>query len=458
MVENKILASSFRDPSGFLFTENGNLLRQVNAIYQKDYDLLMSSGLYAKLVEKKLLIPHKELPGHKGADNKAFKVLEPEKVSFISYPYEWSYSQLKDAALATLEIQKIALKHGMTLKDGSAYNMQFHQGRPVFIDTLSFEIYREGKPWEAYKQFCQHFLAPLALMSYTDIRLNQLLKIYMDGIPLDLTSSLLPFKTRLSFSTLMHLHLHAKTQTKYESKGSAGKNVKIKQSNLVALIESLISTVRSFKLKKQNTEWGEYYTFTNYTDRSFEHKKEIIGRYVKEIKPVTLWDLGANTGEFTRIASEQGVNCMAFDIDPLAVDSNYNYIKKQRITNILPLVMDLTNPSPSIGWSNEERPGFKQRPLPEAVIALAIIHHLAISNNLPFEKIARFLSELSENLIIEFVPKSDSQVKILLESRKDIFGDYDEESFVREFEAFFTIIAREKVVESERTVFWMKRK
>jgi len=458
MVQNNILRSSFRDPCGFLFYEGSRLLRQVNACCQKDYDHLMSSGLYNALVEKRLLIPHKEIAGHNGLTASAYKVIEPEKVGVITYAYEWCFSQLKDAAVATLEIQKTALQHGMTLKDASAYNIQFHQGRPVFIDTLSFEIYQEGKPWEAYKQFCQHFLAPLALMSYTDIRLNQLLKLYLDGVPLDLASRLLPFKTRLSFSTLMHLHLHAKTQAKYENKGSAGKNVKIKQSNLVALIVSLIGTVRNFKLKKQNTEWGEYYTFTNYTDRSFEHKKEIIGRYVKEINPGTLWDLGANTGEFTRIASHQGVNCIAFDIDPLAVEANYNSIRQQKIANLMPLVMDLTNPSPSIGWNCEERMGIRQRPMPEAVIALALVHHLAISNNLPLNRIAKFLSELSENLVIEFVPKSDSQVKRLLETRRDIFGEYNELSFVKEFEVFYNIRDKEKVIDSERTIFRMKRK
>ncbi|MCK9423299.1 MAG: hypothetical protein M0Q38_11940 [Bacteroidales bacterium] len=454
----KIQKSSFRDPSGFLFYENETLLRQVNACYQDDYELLMNSGLYASLVKKNLLIPHKEVHGHKGLNDKAYKVIEPEKVAFISYPYEWSFSQLKDAALTTLEIQKIALHYGMTMKDGSAYNIQFHKGTPIFIDTLSFEIYHDGKPWEAYKQFCQHFLAPLALMSYTDIRLNQLLKLYLDGIPLDLTSRLLPFRTKVSFSLLMHLHLHAKSQTKYESKGSAGKNIKIKYTNLVALIESLISTVRKLRLKNQNTEWGEYYTFTNYSDRSFAHKKDIVDRYLKDIKPRTLWDLGANTGEFTRIASRQEVNCIAFDIDPLAVDSNYKYIKQQKITNILPLVMDLTNPSPAIGWNNKERMAIRKRSHPDTILALALVHHLAISNNLPFSKISKFLSRLSDNLIIEFVPKTDSQVKKLLESRKDIFGDYHEEAFIKEFEVFYTIQAKEKVSDSERVVFWMKRK
>jgi ribosomal protein L11 methylase PrmA len=328
----------------------------------------------------------------------------------------------------------------------------------VFIDTLSFEKYEEGKPWQAYRQFCQHFLAPLALMSYTDIRLNQLMKIYMDGIPLDLAAGLLPFKTKLNFSLLIHLHIHAKAQKKYEHKGSASKEIKISKTNQAALIAGLTSAVNDLKIKKQGTEWGDYYTFTNYTDESFSKKKEILEHFIEQIKPETVWDLGANNSEFTHLASVAGANCIAFDIDPLAVNSGYLAIRKQKIENILPLVMDLTNPSPSIGWNNEERMGFKMRPLPDTIFALALIHHLAISNNLPFKKIAAFLCELSENLVIEFVPKSDSQVKKLLESRKDIFDNYTEESFVTDFEVFYQIIDKKIVTHSDRTLFWMKRR
>lgn len=426
-------------------------------ICREDYDHLMNSGLYRALTEKGLLIPHRELPEHRGITPDAYKVIEPELVSFISYPYEWSFSQLKDAALATLEVQQAALRYGMTLKDGSAYNIQFHGGKPVFIDTLSLEIYREGSPWQAYRQFCQHFLAPLALMSYTDIRLNQLLKIYLDGIPLDLAAELLPFTTRLKFSTLMHIHLHAGSQARYESRGSAGKSVRISKANLAALVVSLTGTVRKLRLKRQRTEWGRYYTFTNYSDRAFAHKKEIVGSFLQEIRPLTVWDLGANTGEFTRIAAGLGAQCIAFDIDPLAVESHYLDLKHGGIENILPLVMDLTNPSPSIGWNNGERMGVGARPRPDAILALALIHHLAISNNLPFRMIASFFSGLSDNLVIEFVPKSDSQVRKLLESRKDIFGAYDEASFAEEFSRFFTIVGKECVAGSERTLYRMKR-
>ena len=452
-----VLKSSFRDPSGFLFMENGRLFRQVNPGYREDYDFLMKSGLYEKLTEKQLLIPHREISDHPGYSQPFYKVIEPEKIEFISYPYEWSFSQLKDAALTTLRIQKIALEHGMTLKDSSAYNIQYINGTPVFIDTLSFEIYREGKPWDAYRQFCQHFLAPLALMRFTDIRLNLLLKCYLDGIPLDLASRLLPFKTKLRFPLLMHIHLHAKAQKKYGNKGSASGNVRISKSNLIALIDSLNGLVKKQVIKEKETEWGNYYSFTNYSAGAFDHKKEIIARFLKNTDTRTLWDLGSNTGEFTQIASQSGIGCIAFDIDPMAIETYYNHIKQEKISNVLPLIMDLTNPSPSTGWNNEERMSFSQRPRPDTILALGLIHHLAISNNLPFAKVAEFLSELCQNLVIEFVPKTDSQVKKLLESRKDVFPGYDEENLEKEFSVFFTIIAKERIRDSERVLYLMKK-
>ena len=212
------LAASFRDPSGFLFTRQGVLYRQVNQLYRENYDRLMTSGLAEKLIRGGWLIPHTEVDAPPADASLAYKVIRPELLDFISYPYEWSFSQLQDAALNTLAIQKMALESGMALKDASAYNMQFHHGRAVLIDTLSFEVYREGEPWVAYRQFCQHFLAPLALMAYTDVRLSQLLRVYIDGIPLDLAARLLPGKTRWDLGLATHIHLHAAAQQRYSDK------------------------------------------------------------------------------------------------------------------------------------------------------------------------------------------------------------------------------------------------
>jgi len=255
----------------------------------------------------------------------------------------------------------------------------------------------------------------------------------------------------------MHLHLHAKAQKKYEHGGAKGRTIKIRKSNLIALIQSLTNAIENLKIKTRSTEWADYYSFTNYSEKAFSSKKEIISGFIEKIKPQVLWDLGANTGEFTQIASRFGTECIAFDIDPLAVDTFYNFIREQKIGNILPLVMDITNPSPSIGWNSKERMGFKIRPLPDTVFALALIHHLAISNNVPLARIARFLKKFGENLIIEFVPKTDSQVKKLLESRRDIFTNYSEECFIKEFERFYSIKAKERIEDSERTLFWLQR-
>lgn len=209
------VAGSFRDPSGFVFVRNHVLFRQVNQQYRVHYDHLMDSGLYQRLLGDGLLVPHTEADGALAVSDDAYKVIQPEAIPFISYPYEWCFSQYKDAALTTLAIQKRALEFGMSLKDASAYNIQLLRGKPVLIDTLSFELYPEGQPWVAYRQFCQHFLAPLALMSYRDMRLGQLMSTYIDGIPIDLASTLLPFRSRFRLALLLHIHLHARSQRRY---------------------------------------------------------------------------------------------------------------------------------------------------------------------------------------------------------------------------------------------------
>ncbi len=212
----EIVSASFRDPSGFVFKQDDEFHRQVNLAYKKDYDLLMSSGLYRQLSKAKALITHQELSLDLSPLLEiAYKIIKPQQLGFISYPYEWCFNQYKDAAILTLSIARRALEYGISLKDASAYNIQFLDGRPIFIDTLSFEAYQEGLPWVAYKQFCQHFLAPLALMAKTDTRLSALMRNYIDGIPLDLASKLLPRSTKLNFGLATHIHFHAKSQEKY---------------------------------------------------------------------------------------------------------------------------------------------------------------------------------------------------------------------------------------------------
>ena len=453
------LAASFRDPSGFLFSRDGVLYRQVNHKYEHEYMRLMESGLYEKLVKAGLLIPHVEVDQFQALGEAAFKVIQPERVPFISYPYEWSFGQLKDAALATLSIQRRALKAGMSLKDASAYNIQFVRGKVTLIDTLSFELYKEGQPWVAYRQFCQHFLAPLALMALKDIRLNQLLRVYIDGVPLDLASQLLPGATRFNFGLLTHIHLHAGAQKKYagEEVRSRGGGTFGRQA-MNGLIDSLDATVRKLDWKPGGTEWGNYYDITNYSEAAFEHKKQLVGEWVKQVNPALAWDLGANNGVFSRVVSAAGSFVVSFDIDPAAVEQNYRHAKSEKEANLLPLLLDLTNPSPALGWANRERDSFGLRGPANMVLALAVIHHLAISNNVPLPQLADFFAETGEWLVIEFVPKSDSQVQKLLVSREDIFPNYTRAGFEDAFNKRFNIHSAVDVRESERVLYLMQGK
>ena len=460
MMNNTRLSSSFRDPNGFIFKQDGALYRQVNQSYASEYSMLMESGLYGKLTKNGMLIPHKEVNVTPAEPALAFKVIHPQYIPFISYPYEWSFGLLKEAALKTLSIQKRALKAGMTLKDASAYNIQFVNGKATLIDSLSFDIYDEGEPWVAYRQFCQHFLAPLALMAHKDVRLSQLLKIYIDGVPLDLASRLLPFASLLNFGLLTHLHLHARLQ-KDSANPTDQKNSntgRMTKQGMIGLIENLEATVKKLSWKPAGTEWGDYYNITNYSDTAFEHKKRLVSDWASRVAPKLMWDLGANDGTFSRLGNDQGIHTISFDIDPAAVEQNYRKAKEKKETNIVPLLLDLTNPSPAIGWHNRERDSFVERAPADLVLALALIHHLAISNNVPLPQLADFFADAGKWLVIEFVPKSDSQVQKLLTSRKDIFPNYTRESFENAFAERFTIHEKVAIEESERHLYLMQRK
>jgi 2-polyprenyl-3-methyl-5-hydroxy-6-metoxy-1,4-benzoquinol methylase len=456
---------SFRDPSGFVFYHDGILYRQVNHCYEKDFYCLKESGLYDKLTEKKLLISHDEVNIEPPLPEKSLIILCPQPVPFISYPYEWCFSQLKDAALTTLVIQKQALQCGMSLKDASAYNIQYLDGRPVFIDTLSFEVYQSGKPWSAYRQFCQHFLAPLALMSYKSVEFAHLLKHFIDGIPLNLATSLLPWRTFMAPSLVMHIHFHSKAQNKFQANELKGTpSVKKKSNDRVSLaalneiVENLESAIRKLKWSPNKSAWRDYYDDTNYVEESFQSKKDIVAAFLKAISPRTVWDLGANTGIFSKIAADMGAFTVSADMDSSAVELNYLQNKKQKNEKCLPLLLDLVNPSGGIGWDNRERKAFFERGEPDVVMALALIHHLSIGNNVPLKNLAAFFAGFSRYLIVEFVPKSDSQVKRLLQSRDDIFPDYEIDEFERIFGKLFTVEKKQTLPGSERTLFLFKRK
>ena len=451
--------SSFRDPSGVVFAKDGIVYRQVNKHYEKQYRHLMDKGLYKDIIKNRLMVSHEETDMTPPIGDQGFLVIKPQQIPMISYPYEWCFGQLKDAALLTLNVHRQAMEFGMILKDASAYNVQFLNGRPIFIDTLSFDFYQEGMPWVSYGQFCKHFLAPLLLMAFKDVRLLQLLRVYIDGIPLDLASRLLGREGGMVAA--QHIHLHAKATEKY---GQAGhdeapvKKVSISKFQHTALIDSLIRSIEKLTLKGEATEWGDYYSHTNYTDESAGRKGEIVSDFLGRSGAKVVWDFGANDGTYSRLAlRSEDAFVVAFDIDPNAVGRNYTDVKKSGEA-MLPLLLDLANPSPAIGFANEERTAITGRQKPECILSLALIHHLAISNNLPLPLLARWYSGLSEYLIIEFVPKEDSQVKKLLATRDDIFVSYTKDGFEAAFGEFFEIIASEGIEGTCRTMYLLRKR
>lgn len=454
--------SSFRDPAGFIFTHQNTLYRQINEVGREDYELLMSSGLYQALVDKNIMVAHREIKDVKafGASAERYKVIQPDSIPFISYPYEWSFAQLQAAAVLTLRLQKIALKHGMILKDASAYNIQFIGQRPIFIDTLSFRKYEVGDAWDGYKQFCEHYVVPLALAHYANPEILRMLSVHIDGVPLRLGMQLLPLKARMQRGLLAHVYIHGKAQERHKGGGEevAAKTQKRKVSALAmqGLIASLERTVKKLRPLGSKTEWGEYYTFTNYSEHSFDAKKKLVTSLLKQITPtpLTAWDIGANNGEFSELASKLGMYTMAFDIDEVAVGQNYRTKRDDKTAaNMLPLVQDLTNISPPLGWANHERMSLIERGPADVVLALALIHHLAIGNNVPLPHVAAFLAKIGKHVIIEFVPKGDSKVNHLLASRKDIFAYYDPEHFEAAMGEYFTLVTKKDVKGSKRSLY-----
>ena len=442
--------SSFKDPDSQVFIKDGKIYRRINKSYLSDYEKLMNSGLYTRLQELSLLISHSEI---ERTDD--YIIIEPKKV-FISYPWEWCFSQIKDAALKTLEIQKIALEYDMTLKDANYFNIQFADNKPVLIDTASFESYKEGEPWCAYRQFCENFLTVLTLMSMTDLRLKNLILSNIEGIPLDLASKLLPFKSRFNLGILMHIHMHSKVKNKY-----AGNKKKvtgsISKEQLKIFIDNLYNTVVNINLPKQETEWGNYYSFTNYTEKGFNEKKTIIKEWYDEIEPESVIDFGANTGVFSRLFTESRV--YSLDIDEHAVEYNYNMAKQSQEVNIVPLVFDILNPSPAVGCNNSERTDLITRTGEVSLIsALALVHHLRITGNIPFKKQAEYFKNFGEYLIVEYVDKSDSQVERMLVNRKDVYEDYSVEGFETSFSFWYDIINKQSIPGSNRNLYLMKRK
>ena len=448
---------AFKNLKGFVYYKDGQLCRKVSLRQKEDYTAFFESGLYKKLLDKKYILQIEETDFE--GDRNNFKQIVHQAPFYYSYPYEWSFSQLKDAALLLIAAQRLAVEHGMTISSAKCENIQFFGGKPQIFDPFIFVKYDENINRAVYEEYCRMFLAPLALMSYTDVRLGQLLKTYTKGIPLDLTCHILPLTANLHMGLVTHIFKHAKRIKERELKQTKSQNTKKANINQIKeTLKSLSECVKSLSFPESKNEWGNYYKHTSYSDKAFFAKKEIITNYLDIVKPQLVYDLGSNRGKFSRIASNKKICTVAFDIDAVAVEKNYLHAKKAKETHILPLLQDLTNPSPDMGFMNAEKTGFLKRSRPDLTMALALLPHLVLKNSLLFEDVAKFLRTLSLYLIIEFIPHEDKKVKELLTQCTNEHPEYNEERFQKVFEKYYDVLEQHTVADTKRTLYLMKVK
>ena len=450
-------AASFKDPSGFIFRVNNKYYRQVNQSYANDYDLLMSSGLYKVLTEKKLMLPHEEVNENFTQSKDWYKTLLPEQLPFISYPYEWSFDELKDAALLTLRVMKIAVKNGMILKDATSFNIQFYEGKPIFIDTLSFEKYDASQPWIAYRQFCECFLFPLLIEHYRQIDVQKLLSVYLEGIPAQTTAKLLPRKTKFKLNIWLHVFLQSSVSANNKP---SNRKISFSKEKLQRLLDSLESTIKPLRIKTSVlTTWNNYYDETILSKNYLDAKEKIFRDFVSDINTGRVMDVGCNDGYFSKILAEKNPGVIAVDFDSQCINRLYVEAKSKGEKNILTFCIDLTNPSPAVGFNHNERQSFADRAKSEMVTALALIHHLVLSKNIPLSDVAKMLSDLTKKyLVIEFVPLSDEKSQQLIANKTNYHTPYDPQAFEKYFSQFFEIERQQVIPTTDRILYRMKKK
>jgi len=420
------LASSFRDPAGRVMRLHGVLYRSVTPSGLEDYKLFTSSGLAKELVDNQMLVPFHEA-GQLGED----KLLQLEELPFVSYPYEWCFGQLLDAAKLTVRIALAALQKGMILKDASAFNVAWHWGKPIFIDHGSFTRYQDGQPWQAYQQFVTHFLGPLMLMCFQDLRYLEFFRNHLEGFPLDFISRNLPLSTWFRLGPLIHIHLHSRFQKNHSNRRSLQpvRAPRMPRNRLQAMLQDLLELLNDLKTPREITEWCNYYQDTNYSKRAFDHKKQLVEEFVAQQHPDKTIDFGANDGTFSFLAAKHSRLVIAADFDPIALQNLYVEARTD-YPGVYPILQNLHNPSPALGILNAERESFLTRAKGDLALGLALLHHLRIGNNWTLQQCLELFTQTAPNALLEFVPKSDSQVQRLLRSRPDICSDWDLPAFL----------------------------
>lgn len=459
MTANAFESGSFRDRTSRVFYHNGAVYRALTKHALQDWEALSSTQFFQRLSAAGKVIASKRTEGvfPPTREEQWAAVLKHQLVPFISYPYEWSFSMLKDAALLQLELLLAALDEGMTLKDATPFNVQWLGTRPVFIDTPSFEHLTPGIPWEGYRQFCQLFLYPLLLQAYKDIPFQPWLRGALDGIDPEDCNRLMSLRDRFRPGVLTHVYLQAKAQTKYAATDRDIKKELLDAGFHATLIKAnaqrLQKLVHKLSWKRTASAWSEYTEHHSYIDEDRRQKEAFVRHVVQSRSWSLVWDLGCNTGVFSRMAAENAHTVIAMDADQLVIERFYQSLKAQGQATILPLVNNIADPSPNLGWRGLERKTLLERGKPDLTLCLALIHHIVITANVPLKEFIDWLAAVTQELVIEFVTRDDLMVRTLLRNKRDTYTDYQHEYFERRLGETFTIIRREPLSSGVRFLY-----
>jgi len=456
---------SFRDREARVFYLNDIVYRGISEKTLRDFRKLSSTKFYQNAINSGSIIATQEIPAVKipsGLDSRNWAgILAHEKISFISYPYEWCFGMLKDAALLHLKLLSDALEEDFILKDSSSFNIQWDGSKPVFIDIPSFQPLSSGEPWGGYKQFCQMFLFPLLLQAYKGVPFQTLLRGNIDGIEAKDFYNLMSFRDMFRAGVLKHGYLQTKLQNRYSSTKldvrSELKDLGFHKELIRANLKSITSLITKLSLPDENTVWADYADNNSYNEITAKEKQDFVRTAVFERKRNIVWDLGCNTGTFSKIALENSSYVVAMDFDYGAIERLYQDLKSSNNSKILPLVMNLANPSPDHGWRGLERKSISNRSNPELILALALIHHAVISANIPLSEFVNWLSSFNADLVIEFVTKDDPMVKTLLANKEDNYDDYSLENFEAQLKLHFTIATKKHLASGTRYLYYCRK-
>lgn len=472
-------SGSFRDRDGRIYRHGGRILRGVSANALEEFTRLRSKSFYADFLQRGDIVQsdildsgNNPLPADIVAQWAGF--IEHRRIPVISYPYEWTFGMLRDAARLQLDLLEAAIGEGMTLKDATPYNIQFEDGRPVFIDLPSFETLPPGAPWAGYRQFCEMFLFPLMLQAYKGIHFQPLMRASIDGVGVQTASRLFGFRDRFRSGVFSHVWLQAKLDNRY---GNTQQNVRSELKSAGFNKELILANVR--KLRKlvdklswqgEGSEWGAYEAFHNYSEIDHELKESFIDESVAQSGAQRVWDIGCNTGQFSKVAARHAGSVLAMDLDPFAVERLYREIRdrlqkqdsqpvdeSEILGRILPLVQNIADPSPNWGWRNAERVDLQTRARPDLVLCLALIHHVVITANVPMAEFVGWLDGLTDQVIIEYVSRKDDKVQALLRNKEDKYSDYSRQNLEMTLTAYYEITRVQELESGNRYLYWCRR-